>query len=176
MAKPSVNITVRRVSGTTPTCSGIGIGSEMSGGISNVLVEDMYIKDCAAGVRIKTDKGRGGYITNITVRNVVMERVKVPLRFSRGANDHPDEKWDPKALPKVRGISISNVVSRDSRKSPSLLGIEGAPFEDICLKNVSLVGISPSLRWSCEFVSGFSEGVTPSPCLELQRNRSSSWC
>ncbi|XP_042024404.1 probable polygalacturonase [Salvia splendens] len=109
-AKPSVNITVRRVSGTTPTCSRIGIGSEMSGGISHVLVEDMYIRDSATGVRIKTDKGRGGYITNITIQNVVMERVKVPLRFSRGTNDHPDEKWDPNALPLVRGIRISNVV------------------------------------------------------------------
>ncbi|XP_057770100.1 probable polygalacturonase [Salvia miltiorrhiza] len=175
-ARPSVNITIRRVSGTTPTCSGIGIGSEMSGGISHVLVEDLYVRDSAAGVRIKTDKGRGGYITNITIQNVVMERVKVPFRFSRGADDHPDEKWDRNALPLVRGIRISNVVSKDSRKAPSLVGIEGAPFEDICMKNVSLLGISPSLRWSCEFISGFSDGVTPMPCLELQRNGSSSWC
>lgn len=148
----------------------------MSGGISHVLVEDLYVRDSAAGVRIKTDKGRGGYITNITIRNVVMERVKVPLRFSRGADDHPDEKWDPKALPLVRGISISNVVSKDSRKAPLLVGIEGAPFEDICMRNVSLLGILPSLRWNCEFVSGFSDGVTPMPCLELQRNDSSLWC
>lgn len=178
MAKPSVNITVRRVSGTTPTCSGVGIGSEMSGGISNVLVEELYVRDSAAGVRIKTDKGRGGYITNITIQNVVMERVIVPLRFSRGANDHPDENWDPKALPIVRGISISDFVSKDSRKAPLLQGIEGAPFEDICLKNVSLLGLSPSVRWNCVFVSGVSDGVFPAPCLELelQRNGSSSWC
>ncbi|KAK6150737.1 hypothetical protein DH2020_015669 [Rehmannia glutinosa] len=175
MAKPSVNITIRRISGTTPTCSGIGIGSEMSGGIRDVLVEDLYVRDSAAGVRIKTDKGRGGYITNITIRNIMMERVKVPIRFSRGANDHPDEKWDPKALPKVRGISISNVISLGSRKAPLLGGIEGAPFEDICMKNVSLFGLSSSVRWNCEFVSGFSDGVSPMPCLELQKNGSSSW-
>lgn len=30
MARPSSNIIVRRVTGTTPTCSGVGIGSEMS--------------------------------------------------------------------------------------------------------------------------------------------------
>jgi polygalacturonase len=29
MARPSSNIIIRRVSGTTPTCSGVGIGSEM---------------------------------------------------------------------------------------------------------------------------------------------------
>lgn len=176
MARPSVNITIRRVSGTTPTCSGVGIGSEMSGGISNVLVEDLYVRDSAAGVRIKTDKGRGGYVSNITIRNVVMERVKVPLRFSRGANDHPDEEWDPKALPIVKGISISNIVSKDSRKAPLLEGIEGAPFEDICMRNVSLLGLSPSVRWNCEFVSGFSDGVSPTPCLALQSKGLPSWC
>ncbi|XP_011099733.1 probable polygalacturonase isoform X2 [Sesamum indicum] len=176
MARPSVNITIRRVSGTTPTCSGIGIGSEMSGGIRNVLVENLYVRDSAAGVRIKTDKGRGGYITNITIRNIMMERVKVPIRFSRGADDHPDEKWDSKALPKVKGISISNVISVDSRKAPLLQGIDGAPFEDICMKNVSISGLSPSVKWNCEFVSGFSDGVSPVPCFELQKNGSSSWC
>ncbi|KAK4393773.1 putative polygalacturonase [Sesamum angolense] len=169
MARPSVNITVRRVSGTTPTCSGIGIGSEMSGGIRNVLVENLYVRDSAAGVRIKTDKGRGGYITNITMRNIMMERVKVPIRFSRGADDHPDEQWDSKALPKVKGISISNVISVDSRKAPLLQGIDGAPFEDICMKNVSISGLSPSVKWNCEFVSGFSDGVSPVPCFELQK-------
>ncbi|CAI9753063.1 unnamed protein product [Fraxinus pennsylvanica] len=173
---PSVNITIRRVSGTTPTCSGVGIGSEMSGGVRNIVVEDLYIRDSAAGVRIKTDKGRGGYIRNITMRNITMERVKVPIRFSRGANDHPDEKFDPKALPKVQGISIVDVVSVDSRKAPLLLGIEGAPFEDICMKNVRIQGLSSSISWNCEFVSGFSEGVFPVPCLELQKNGSSSRC
>ncbi|KAK2985880.1 hypothetical protein RJ640_008704 [Escallonia rubra] len=101
MGRPSSNIIIRRVSGTTPTCSGVGIGSEMSGGISNVIVEDLHVRDSAAGIRIKTDEGRGGYIANITACNITMERVKVPIRFSRGANDHPDEGWDPKAVPKL---------------------------------------------------------------------------
>ncbi|CAA0830229.1 Pectin lyase-like superfamily protein [Striga hermonthica] len=177
-AKPSANITVRRISGTTPTCSGVGIGSEMSGGIQNILVEDLRVRDSAAGVRIKTDRGRGGYITNVTVRNVAMERVKVPIRFSRGADDHPDGKWDPQALPRVRGIVVSDVVSVGSGRAPLLGGIEGAPFEDVCFRNVTILGLRPkAVRWSCEFVSGFSEGVWPLPCSELKRNgSSSSWC
>lgn len=172
-ASPSSNIVVRRVSGTTPTCSGVGIGSEMSGGISNVIVDDLHVRDSAAGVRIKTDIGRGGYIANITISNIKMERVKVPIRFSRGANDHPDEKWDPKDVPKVKGISISNVVSLDSLKAPLLAGIENAPFEGICMKNVSILGLAPSVRWTCEFVSGSTDGVFPPPCPELQHNDSS---
>ncbi|XAR73153.1 hypothetical protein NMG60_11007024 [Bertholletia excelsa] len=176
IARPSSNIIIRRVSGTTPTCSGVGIGSEMSGGISNISVENLYVRDSAAGVRIKTDKGRGGYITNVNVKNIRMERVKIPIRFSRGANDHPDEGWDPKAIPKVKGIFFSNLTSTDSKKPPLLEGIEDAPYEDICMRSVSILGLAPSAKWNCQFILGFTDGVTPMPCPQLQNNTSSSWC
>ena len=48
LGKPSTNIIIQRVSGTTPTCSGVGFGSEMSGGISNVLVRDLRMEFCAS--------------------------------------------------------------------------------------------------------------------------------
>ncbi|KAJ7945234.1 Pectin lyase-like superfamily protein [Quillaja saponaria] len=176
MARPSTNIIVRRVSGTTPTCSGVGIGSEMSGGIANIKVENLHIRDSAAGVRIKSDKGRGGYIANVSISNILMERVKIPIRFSRGSNDHPDEGWDPKAVPKVKGISISHIVSVNSTKAPVLQGIENALFEGICLRNVTLLGLSTSATWHCEYVSGFASGVFPVPCPQLQQNDTASWC
>lgn len=176
MARPSSNIVIQRISGTTPTCSGVGIGSEMSGGISNIRIEDLFIRDSATGVRIKTDKGRGGYIWNITINNIMMDRVNIPIRFSRGANDHPDEEWDRKAIPRVNGISISNVVSLNSIKAPSLKGIKEAPYEGICMKNVSILGLTPSRKWDCEFILGFTDGVYPEPCPQLRNNYSSSCC
>ncbi|OUZ99446.1 Glycoside hydrolase [Macleaya cordata] len=176
MARPSSNIVVRRVSGTTPTCSGVGIGSEMSGGISNVVVENLHVQNSAAGVRVKTDTGRGGYIANITITNITMDRVKIPIRFSRGSNDHPDEGWDPKAIPAVKGIYISNVVSVNTGKAPVLEGIKDSPFERICIKNVSLLGLPPSLNWHCEFINGLAVQVFPEPCRQLQTDNSSSWC
>lgn len=176
MSRPSSNIIVRKVSGTTPTCSGVGIGSEMSGGISNITIEDLHVWDSAAGIRIKSDNGRGGYIANISICNIKMERVQIPIRFSRGSNDHPDEGWDAKAVPKVKGIFISNILSLNSTKPPVLQGIEGAPFEDICFKNVTVLGLAPSMAWHCEFVSGFTSGVFPVPCRQLLKDGFSSWC
>lgn len=176
MAQPSSNIIVRRISGTTPTCSGVGIGSEMSGGISNVTIEDIHIWDSAAGVRIKTDTGRGGYIANITVRNITMERVKVPIRFSRGSNDHPDEGWDPKAVPIVKNVTIANVVSLNSTKAPVLQGIKDSPFWGICVKNLTMIGLASTVKWHCEFVSGFAHNVVPLPCPQLINNINSSSC
>ncbi|XP_022774737.1 probable polygalacturonase isoform X2 [Durio zibethinus] len=176
MARPSSNIIVRRISGTTPTCSGVGIGSEMSGGIFNVTIEDMHVWNSAAGVRIKTDTGRGGYIANITINNITMERVKIPIRVSRGSNDHPDDGWDPKAIPKIKGIVISNIVSLNSTKAPVLAGVQGASFEGICFKNVTLLGLAPTAAWHCEFVSGCTSAVFPLPCPQLQNNGSSACC
>ncbi|KAI3904363.1 hypothetical protein MKW92_024769 [Papaver armeniacum] len=178
MARPSSNIVVRNVSGTTPTCSGVGIGSEMSGGISNVHIENLHVRNSAAGVRLKTDIGRGGFITNITITNITLDRVKIPFRFSRGANDHPDDGWDPKALPTVKGIYISNLVSIDTLRAPLLEGIEDSPFEGICMRNISLLGLRPSLKWQCEFVKGLAVQVSPEPCQQLlsDNNSSSSWC
>lgn len=176
VAKPSTNIIVRRVSGTTPTCSGVGIGSEMSGGISNITIENLHVWNSAAGVRIKSDNGRGGYITNVSISNIRMERVKIPIRFSRGSNDHPDDGWDPKAVPRFKDILISNVTSVNSTKAPVLEGVKGSSFEGLCFKNITLLSVALSATWHCEYVAGFTNGVFPLPCPELQNNGTSSWC
>ncbi|XP_039137605.1 probable polygalacturonase isoform X2 [Dioscorea cayenensis subsp. rotundata] len=176
MARPSTNIVIRRVSGTTPTCSGVGIGSEMSGGISNILVQDLHVWDSAAAVRFKTDQGRGGYITNITISNVTMERIKIPIRISRGSNDHSDENWDPKALPRISNIVIANIIGVDIKKAPVLEGIEGTMFDGICFRNVNLSVERSKAKWKCEYVGGEAYDVFPLPCEEFRNSSSSSWC
>ncbi|XP_020588037.1 probable polygalacturonase [Phalaenopsis equestris] len=175
-ARPSSNIIIRRISGTTPTCSAVGIGSEMSGGISDILIEDLHVWDSAAAVRIKTDRGRGGYITNVTITNVKMERVRIPIRFSRGSNDHPDDGWDPRALPQVNIINISNVSSFQAERAPILEGVEGAKFQGLCLKNINLRIIRHDTKWHCENIDGEAYNVLPVPCPQLRRNQTSSKC
>ncbi|KAJ8453090.1 hypothetical protein Cgig2_014853 [Carnegiea gigantea] len=161
VAQPSSNIIVQRISGTTPTCSGVGIGSEMSEGVYTITIENIHVWDSTAGVRIKTDVGRGGYIANISISNLRLE----------GANDHPDDRWDPKAFPRVWRVFISDVVSENSQKAPEILGIEGSPYKGICLRNVTILGLSSSkTTWHCEHVLGSTSNVYPPPCPELGVN------
>ncbi|CAO2205466.1 unnamed protein product [Urochloa humidicola] len=176
VGKPSTNIVIQRVSGTTPTCSGVGFGSEMSGGISNVLVRDLHVWNSAQAVRLKTDVGRGGYITNITIANVTMEKVKVPIRFSWGADDHSDDNYDRAALPRISNVLISDIVGVDLQRAPMLEAVAGAFYEGICFRNVSLRGIRREERWHCESVYGEAHGVFPAPCEEFRNSGSSSWC
>ncbi|KAM0881994.1 hypothetical protein ACQ4PT_032610 [Festuca glaucescens] len=177
VGRPSSNIVIQRVSGTTPTCSGVGFGSEMSGGISNVLVRDLHIWNSASAVRFKTDVGRGGYITNITIANVTMEKVKVPIRFSRGSNDHSDDKYDRSALPMISDIHIVDIVGVDVQRAPMLKAVHGAVYDGICFRNVTLREIKHQVVWHCESVYGEAHEVFPAPCEELRSNgSSSSWC
>lgn len=148
----------------------------MSGGISNVLVRDLHVWNSASAVRLKTDVGRGGYITNITIMNVMMEKVKVPIRFSRGADDHSDDKYDRSAMPRISNVLVIDVVGVDLQRAPMLEAVHGAVYEGICFRNVSLRGIKRQDGWHCESVYGEAHEVYPAPCEVLQKNGSSSWC
>ena len=78
---PTVNVTVRN----THFFQGHGcsIGSDMSGGIAHVVFENLTFKGTHSGVRIKDQRGRGGYVRNITYRNATMEGVGSVLRINQ---------------------------------------------------------------------------------------------
>ena len=78
---PTVNVTVRN----TRFLQGHGcsIGSDMSGGVANAVFEDLIFKGTHSGVRIKDQRGRGGYVKNITYRNATMDGVESVLRINQ---------------------------------------------------------------------------------------------
>lgn len=59
----------------------ITIGSEMSGGIKNVVVRDCKFYHTDRGFRIKTRRGRGkeGIVDNIVFDNIIMDQVLTPI-------------------------------------------------------------------------------------------------
>ncbi|KAG5231604.1 polygalacturonase [Salix suchowensis] len=79
--RPSKNITIHRLVGQT-TSAGIAIGSEMSGGVSEVYAENLTFYNSTTGIRIKTSPGRGGYVRNIYISNMSLTDVKTAIRFT----------------------------------------------------------------------------------------------
>ncbi|URE48957.1 Glycosyl hydrolases family 28 [Musa troglodytarum] len=110
--RPSSGITIRRLQGSSPF-SGIAIGSETSGGVENVLVENINLYNTGFGIHIKTNAGRGGYIRNVTVVNVSMNKVRKGIRIAGDVGDHPDEYFNRYAMPTVDGVTIKNVRGVD---------------------------------------------------------------
>ena len=54
---------------------GFVVGSEMSRGISNVLIENCIFAGTDIGVRFKSAMGRGGVVEDITIRNIQMNNI-----------------------------------------------------------------------------------------------------
>ncbi|QKJ32565.1 glycoside hydrolase family 28 protein [Mucilaginibacter mali] len=56
---------------------GISIGSEMSGGVSDVLVQDCKAGALLNGMQIKGTKERGGYVKNVTVADCQLLKITI---------------------------------------------------------------------------------------------------
>lgn len=165
-ARPSTNIIIRRVTGETKLAAGIALGSEMSGGISEVHAENLQLFNSPSGIRIKTSSGRGGYIRNVEFSNVIMTNVEVAIRFTAQFGEHPDEGYDPSALPDIHSITFKDISGTNISTAGLMQGIEGDDFFNICLSNITFNGTSNP--WNCSYIEGFSESVSPEPCKALK--------
>lgn len=174
---PSSGITIRRVTGSSPF-SGIAVGSETSGGVENVLAEHINLYNVGVGIHVKTNIGRGGFIRNITVSDVYMENARKGIKIAGDVGDHPDDKFNPNALPVVNGITIKDVWGTKVQQSGLIQGLKNSPFTGICLSNINLHGVagptSPPLK--CSDVSGSAYQVKPWPCSELSGSQQTGAC
>ncbi|CAL9780825.1 unnamed protein product [Musa acuminata subsp. burmannicoides] len=164
----SKHIVIRRLTCISPTSAVIALGSEMSGGIQDVRAEDITAIHSESGVRIKTTIGRGAYVKDIFVRRMNLHTMKWVFWMTGTYGQHPDDKFDPKAIPVVRNIIYSDVVAENVTMAAKLEGIPGAPFTGICIYNVTAEVVkSKKPIWNCTDVEGVSSHVTPTPCAQI---------
>jgi polygalacturonase len=55
--------------------SAVAIGSETAAGIKNVVIDDCVVSGCKNGIHIRSPRGRGGFVDQVRVSNLVLERV-----------------------------------------------------------------------------------------------------
>lgn len=178
-AKPTSNVYISRVYLQTSLGSALAFGSEMSGGISNVCAERLHIRDSFTGIKLKTARGRGGFVKDVAISDVEMENIHVALGITGQCGDHPDDHFNPSAYPDISSITLRNVIGTNITIAGDLRGIPEDPFTSICLSNISLCVTSKlSTSWVCSDVLGFSHSVFPEPCSDLQHPyaNSSSVC
>lgn len=163
---PSDNITIRNIS-VWHGGGGISIGSEMSGGVSNVHVSDVLLQHGSYGIYLKCGVTRGGYITNVTINNVTIygvQKKSVCLDEYYGYANPFCGDPAPYKPTIVSNIFISNVVSSHSNLSLHLAGIEGYEMTNVWLTNISF---DDRTFVDCPGgVRGFAENVQPVPPKE----------
>jgi unsaturated rhamnogalacturonyl hydrolase len=139
---PSENIIVRNCT-MKDGHGGVVMGSEISGGVRNVFIENckMDSPNLDRALRFKSNARRGGVIENVFMRNVEVGRVSeailtVDFLYETGA------KGEHK--PVVRNVQIENVTSLSSPRVMWIAGFPGAVIDDIRFVNCTFSGVETS--------------------------------
>lgn len=127
---------------------GIVIGSEMSGGVKNVVVSNCVFIGTDRGIRIKSRRGRGGIIEDIRISNLIMEDVLCPFTMNlyyhigeRGNLNISDKNPRPvdEGTPRLRRVHFSHITAREVKYAAGFLyGLAEMPLEDISFSDVSV--------------------------------------
>ncbi|MBN2280256.1 MAG: glycoside hydrolase family 28 protein [Candidatus Marinimicrobia bacterium] len=136
---PSQNILVRDCT-MKDGHGGVVIGSEMSGGVRNVFVENclMDSPNLERALRIKTNSLRGGTVENVYMRKVTIGEVSdAVLRI----NFNYEEGDTGPHTPAVRKVFLSEVTSRKSRFALALDGYERSPISQVHIQSCRFDGV-----------------------------------
>ncbi|GAB2806217.1 glycosyl hydrolase family 28 protein [Ferruginibacter profundus] len=115
---------------------GISIGSEMSGGVSEVLVQDCKAGALINGMQIKGTKERGGYVRNVTVTDCQLMKITV---FSK-LNYNNDGEGAPEP-PIFENFVFSNIDLSKASVKEAAININGFKDPAHRLRNVSFSNI-----------------------------------
>ncbi len=130
---PSENILIRRCH--FKGLHAVVMGSEMSGGVQNVLVEDCdYSGYCKRGIFIKTNPDRGGFVRNIYVRNVRFGEV---LDLFYVTSMYAGQGLDNHHFSEVSHIRVDSVSARKVNGTALVLqGTTAKPISDISFSRI----------------------------------------
>ena len=172
--KPCSNITIRNL-----TCdgrfAGIAVGSEMSGGVDNVLVENVRFKRANGAAHIKTGPTRGGYVVNVTFADLIAEEGAVFQdgvlvdAFYKAPNPSCPPGWKPPTLAKMQGYHFRRIDGTKAAITGSAFHLKGqaaSPIEGVTIEDVHF----SAGEWDCSNVSGTAASgtVTPwPPCPQI---------
>ncbi len=136
---PSENLIIRRCV-MKDGHGGVVLGSEISGGVRNVFVEDCQMDSphLERALRFKSNAQRGGVLENVFLRNVTIGRVTeailtIDLIYEEGARG-PHQ-------PIVRNVSLEKVTSQSSPRVMWIAGFPAAIIDNIRFADCTFRGV-----------------------------------
>ena len=117
---------------------GVVIGSEMSGGVSQIAISNCVFDGTDRGIRIKSTRGRGGVVENVRVSNISMRNIREEaITLNLYYSNVPSEPLSART-PRFRNIHISG-VSGNAQQAGLLLGLPESRLENVSIEDVNLV-------------------------------------
>jgi polygalacturonase len=124
---------------------GMSIGSEFTGGVSDINVYDLSIDGSlggyANGIRIKSDSSRGGLVNDVTYSDVCVRDLETPILLTpRYTTDTGND------IPQYTNIKIQNfhALTGPTDQLVTLDGYSASVLNSITLDNVIIDGITPA--------------------------------
>jgi polygalacturonase len=114
---------------------GFGIGSQTSGGIGGIRVDGLTIDGSDNGLRIKSDRSRGGLVEDARFDNVCMRNVANPIVLNPFYTT-----FDGTKIPLYRNIVLHNVHSLGTG-GITLAGLDATHRLEATLDNVTIDGL-----------------------------------
>jgi len=120
---------------------GMSIGSETVGGVKNVLVKNCTFEETDNGIRIKSDRKRGGTVENFVCEDIKMKNVRGALTITSYYPRIPptDEAQSvTETTPKYKNITIRNLTATSSKSAGVIVGLPESYIENVLLENVTI--------------------------------------
>jgi polygalacturonase len=120
---------------------GMSIGSEVVGGVKDVTVRNCTFENTENGIRIKSDRKRGGTVENLLCENISMKNVAGAITITSYYPKIPatDEAQDvTETTPRYRNITIRNLTATSTKDAGVIVGLPESPVEVVLLENVSI--------------------------------------
>ncbi|WP_166238637.1 glycoside hydrolase family 28 protein [Paenibacillus turpanensis] len=128
---------------------GVVLGSEMSGDIRNVVISNCIFIGTDRGIRLKTNRARGGIVEDLRVSNIFMKDVLCPLAingfYRYGVDESNPLMTSQEAVPVgegtpiIRGLYISDITAKNALAAAGFIyGLPEMPIEDVVLKNITI--------------------------------------
>jgi len=126
----------------------VAIGSELSGGIENVFIDNCSVVDGAKLnhlLFIKTNERRGGYVNNIYMSNITSGKIDEGIL---GIETDVLYQWRnlvptiERRLTPIKNVHLENIKTTNVKFISRVLGQKELPVENVFLKNVNADKVS----------------------------------
>ncbi|MCI8528717.1 MAG: glycoside hydrolase family 28 protein [Lachnospiraceae bacterium] len=117
---------------------GVVIGSGMSGGVKNVYASHCRMSNVMQGIRVKSMKGRGGYIKDVWFEDIHLEHISdagiqismfYPYSTVMPKNDVP---------PHISDIKVKNISGSNHHIAIELRGLKEENIKNVELEDIEL--------------------------------------
>jgi polygalacturonase len=143
---------------------GVVLGSEMSGGIRDVVIADCVFRGTDRGIRMKTRRGRGGSVERVRATSLVMDRTLCPFTIN---SHYGCGAWNDATIadrgyrevdegtPSFADISFASISANGSLLAAAWLdGLAEMPIRGLSFEDVSIELCGDAERAPAEMSTG----------------------